>query len=173
MKQFAALYETRSFIIIFVRARHWGSSWVRLIKSTPSHHFSLMYISVLSSHFAEVFQMSLPFRFSNYSVYKSTILVFCMRATSPAHVLILHFITLIIVGEEQKLYIFLTSVLKNMFNVCKSIKVINQYLYPYTIIVLYILILRFFLLIVMKVKNLALKVTRVQVWCPLWYFIIC
>jgi hypothetical protein len=86
-----------------------------------------------------------------------------MRATSPAHVLILHFITLIIVGEEQKLYIFLTSVLKNMFNVCKSIKVINQYLYPYTIIVLYILILRFFLLIVMKVKNLALKVTRVQV----------
>jgi len=40
-KKIPCLYETRRFIIVFTRARHWSLCWVKWIQSTPSRLISL------------------------------------------------------------------------------------------------------------------------------------
>jgi hypothetical protein len=47
LRKFHAIYETRSFITVFTRARHWIPSWARLIQSTPSNPIYLTFFSRL------------------------------------------------------------------------------------------------------------------------------
>jgi hypothetical protein len=50
LRNFPAFYETRRFMTVFTRALHWSLSWARLIQSIPSHHISLRFILILSTH---------------------------------------------------------------------------------------------------------------------------
>jgi hypothetical protein len=48
VKNFCAIYGTRSFITVFTRARHWSPFWARWIQSTSSKPLSLRPILILS-----------------------------------------------------------------------------------------------------------------------------
>jgi hypothetical protein len=49
-QELASIYQTWRFIIVFTRALNLSLSWARSIQSIPSHHISLKYISILSTH---------------------------------------------------------------------------------------------------------------------------
>jgi hypothetical protein len=48
--KYPTFYGTRSFIIVFTRARHWFLFWARRIQSTASHPISLRSTLILSFH---------------------------------------------------------------------------------------------------------------------------
>jgi len=78
-------------------ACHWSLSWARWIQSTPFHPISLRYSLILSSHLSlglSGFPTKILYAF----------LIYPIRATRPAHPILLDFITLIIYGEAYKLW---------------------------------------------------------------------
>jgi hypothetical protein len=104
VKKFSAFYGTQKFITVFTTARHWSLSWARCIQSTPPHTISLWFIHILPTHLRlgpphGLFPSNSPTK-TSYAF-----LISSMRATCHAHHLILlNLITLIIFGEERKLW---------------------------------------------------------------------
>jgi len=101
VKKFPAFYVTRRFIILFPRAHHLSLFWVRCIHSTPSHPVSLRSILILSSHLRLGLPSGLfPAGFVPRILY--VFIIFLIRATWPAHLILPDLITLIIFGEAYK-----------------------------------------------------------------------
>jgi len=165
VKKFPAFYGTRRFITAFTNARHLSLSWASSIQSIPPHHTSWRSILILSSHLRLCLSSGLfPPGFPTKTLY--TLLPSPIRATCPAHLILLDFITCTIQGEyillSSSLCSFLHSpvtssllgqniLLKTLFlntlSLRSSLNVSDQVSHPYKttgkIIVLYILIFKF------------------------------
>jgi hypothetical protein len=96
LKNFPAFYGTRRFITVFTRALYWSLSGDRSIL------FLLRSIIILSTHlrlrppsglFSSGFPTNILYAF----------LLSPIRATYPAHLILLDLIILIMLGEEYKL----------------------------------------------------------------------
>jgi hypothetical protein len=103
VKIFSIYYWARRFIIVFKKARHWTLSWSRWVNSSSSHPMSLRPILILSSHLRHVSKV-VPFVQVSDT---NCVWISAMRAIRSVH-LTVDFITLIIFGEEYKLWIFWT-----------------------------------------------------------------
>jgi len=89
--------EPERFITTFKRARHWSIFWARWIQSTPSHPIlvrSILYFLVLPNG---LFPPGIP------TEILYAILISSMRATCPAHLILLYMYTIIIFGVIYKL----------------------------------------------------------------------
>ena len=92
VKKFPALYGTRRFITAFTSARRLSLSRASLIQSMPPHPTSLSSIVILSFHLRLDLPSGLfPSGFPTKILY--TPLLSPMRATCPAHLIFLDFIT--------------------------------------------------------------------------------
>ena len=101
VKKFPAFYGTRRSITAVISARHLSLSWANSIQSVPPHHTSWKSILILSSHLRldnpnGLFPSGLPTK----TLY--TPLLYPIRATCPAHLIRLDFITRTIFGEEYR-----------------------------------------------------------------------
>jgi len=94
-------YGTRRFITAFTNARHLSLSWARSIKSIPPHPISWRSILILSSNLRLGLPNGLfPSGFPTKTLYTSFLST--IRATCPAHLILLDFITQTILGEEYR-----------------------------------------------------------------------
>ena len=92
VKKFPAFCGTRRFITAFKSARHLSLSWARSIRSMPPHPTSWRSILILSSHLNLGFPSGLfPSGFPTKTL--NTPLLCPTRATCPAHLIFLDFIT--------------------------------------------------------------------------------
>jgi hypothetical protein len=100
VKKFHAPYWTRRFITAFTSARDLSLSWASSIQSI--HHLtSWRSISILSSHLRPGLPSGLFCSgFPTKTLY--TTLLSPIRATCPAHLILLNFITRTILGEEYR-----------------------------------------------------------------------
>jgi hypothetical protein len=98
LKNFQTFYDTRRFMTVFTRARHWSLSWVKLMKSIPPHPISLRSILLLSSHLRLVL-LSGVFHSNLSTKILYVVLFVSMRATFPVHLILLGFIIPIVFGE--------------------------------------------------------------------------
>ena len=101
VKKFPAFHGTRRFITAHTSIRHLSLSWASPIQSIYPHPTSWRSILILSTHL----HLGLPSRlfpsgFPTKTLY--TLLSSPIRATYPAHVILLDFITRTILGEEYK-----------------------------------------------------------------------
>ena len=101
VKKFPAFYGTRRFITALTSVRHLSLSWARPIQSIYPHPISRRSILILSTHLRLGLPSGLfPYGFPTKTLY--TPLSSPIRATCPAHLILLDFITRTILGEEYK-----------------------------------------------------------------------
>ena len=101
VKKFPAFHGTRRFITALTSIRHLSLSWANPIQSTYSHPTSCRSILILSTHLRLGLPSGLfPSGFPTKTLY--TALSSPIRATCPAHLTLLDFITRTILGEEYK-----------------------------------------------------------------------
>ena len=165
VKKFPAFHGTRSFITAITSVRHLSLSWASPIQSIYPHPTSWRSIIILSTHLrlglsSGLFPSGSPPR--PYTPLSSPI-----RATCPAHLILIDFITRTILGEQYKSFssslcnplhspltstllgpnILLNTMFSNTLSFLSSHNVNDQVSHPYKttdkIIFLYILIFKF------------------------------
>ena len=101
VKKFPAFHGTRRFITALTSLCHPSLSWTSPIQSMYPHHTSWRSILILSTHLRLGLPSGLlPSGFPTKTLY--TPLSSTIRATCPAHLILLDFITRTILGEEYK-----------------------------------------------------------------------
>jgi hypothetical protein len=90
VKKFPAIYGTRMFISAFTSARHISLSWASSIQSIPPH-------SPIYAYFFQV--VSIPQVSHQSTLYASPLPI---RATWPAHLILLDLVTRIIFGQQYR-----------------------------------------------------------------------
>ena len=101
VKKFAAFHGTLRFIAALTSLRHLSLSWASSIQSIYPHPTSWRFIIILSPHLRLGLPNGLlPSSFPTKTLY--TPLSSPIRATCPAHLILLYFITRTILGEEYK-----------------------------------------------------------------------
>ena len=101
VKKFIAFHGTRRFITALTSVRHLSVSWASPIQSIYTHPTSWRSVLILSTHLRLGLPSGLfPYGFPTKSLY--TPLSSPIRATCPAHLILLDFITRTILGEEYK-----------------------------------------------------------------------
>jgi len=101
VKKFRSFHETRKFITALTSVRHLSLSWVSPIQSIYPHPTSWRSILILSTHLRLGHPGGLlPSGFPTKTLY--TPLSSPIRATCPAHLILLDFITRTILGDEYK-----------------------------------------------------------------------
>ena len=101
VKKLPAFHGTRRFITALTSFRHLSLSWASPIQSINPHPTSWIPILILSNHLRLGLPSGLlPSGFPTKTLY--TPLSSPIRATCPAHLILLHFITCTILGEEYK-----------------------------------------------------------------------
>ena len=101
VKIFPAFYGTRRFITALTSARHLSLSWASPIQFTYPHPTSWRSILILSTHL----RLGLPSGFFPSGFPTKTLyapLSSPIRATCPAHLILLDFITRTVLGEEYQ-----------------------------------------------------------------------
>src|SRR5215472_10186144 len=113
VKKFPAFHGTRRFITALTSVRHLSLSWASPIQSTCPHPTSWRSILILSTHLRLGLPSGLfPSCFPTKTLY--TALSSPIRATCPAHLILLHFITRTILGEQYRS--FSSSLCNNFSN---------------------------------------------------------
>ena len=128
-QKFSAFYGTRKFGTAFRSARHLSLSWAGSIQSTPLHSTSWRSILILSSHLRLCLPSCLfPSGFPTRILY--TPLFSPKRATCPAHLILLDFITRRVWNEETiKLFItlyYITDAITVIVKKSSSLKFISS-----------------------------------------------
>jgi len=101
VKKFPAFHGTRRFITALASVRHLSLSWASPIQSIYPHPTSWRSVLILSTHLC----LGLPIGLFRYGFPTKTPynpLPSPIRATCPAHLILLDFITRTILGEEYK-----------------------------------------------------------------------
>jgi len=166
VKKFAAFHRTRRFITAFTSVGHLSLSWVSPIQSIYPQPTSWRSILILSIHLRLCLPSGLlPSGFPTETLY--TPLSSPIRATCPAHLILLDFISRTILGEDYKSFshslcillhspvtssllgpnILLNTMFSSTLSFFSSRNVSDQVSHPYKttgkIVVLYILIFKF------------------------------
>ena len=146
VKKFPAFYGTRRFITAFISTHHLSVPWASSIQSLPPQPNSSRSILILSSHL----RLGLPSGLFPSSFIASPLLS-PIRATCPAHLILLGFITRTILGEEYRLLssslysflhslvtssllcpnILLNTLFSNTFRLRSSLSAIDRVSHPY------------------------------------------
>ena len=114
VKKFPTFYGTRMFITLFTSAHHLSLSWASTIHSMPPHPTCWRSILILSFHLCLGLPSGLfPSGFSTKTL--CTTLHSPIRAICPAHLVLLHFITRTILGEEYRSFRFRKIIRPNLY----------------------------------------------------------